>query len=97
VSLPAHAAQLLPLTVGLRGHAAEDELLPIVIADLGQHHLERANLTNANRPHMTAAMESAIASAAGARGWLATFQCNIGRLPAEDKISLGTWNHGGTA
>jgi hypothetical protein len=29
-------------------------LLPIVIAVLGKHHLERANLITANRSHMTA-------------------------------------------
>jgi hypothetical protein len=36
------------LPIGLRGHAAEHDVLPFVIADLGKHHLERANLITTN-------------------------------------------------
>ena len=35
-----HATQLVPLPISLRGHTAKDDLFPIVIADLGKHHLE---------------------------------------------------------
>jgi hypothetical protein len=52
-----HAAQLVPLPISLRRHTAEYGLLPIVIADLGKHHLERPNLTTANRAHGAAVCE----------------------------------------
>jgi len=39
-----HAAQLIPLPIRLRGHAAEDDLLAVIVADLSKHHLERADL-----------------------------------------------------
>ena len=35
------AAQLGLLRNSLRGHAAEDDLLPVVIRDLGEQNLER--------------------------------------------------------
>jgi hypothetical protein len=52
-----HAAQLIPLPFSLRRHAAEYDLFPVVIADLGKHHLERANLISANRAHVTTVYE----------------------------------------
>jgi hypothetical protein len=39
-----HAAQLIPRPIRLRRHAAEDDLLPVIVADLSKHHLERASL-----------------------------------------------------
>jgi hypothetical protein len=40
--------------MSLAGHTAEHNLFPIVIVDLGKHHLERANLITADRAHVTA-------------------------------------------
>ena len=39
-----HAAQLIRLLIRLRGHAAEDDLLAVIVAHLSKHHLERASL-----------------------------------------------------
>ena len=61
-----HAAQLVPLPISLRRHTAEHDLFPIVIADLGKHHLKRANLITANRAHVPA----------GAAGWLDAACCS---------------------
>jgi hypothetical protein len=53
--LPAsHAAQLIPLPIRLRGHAAENDLLAVIVADLSKHHLERASPITSDRPHMAA-------------------------------------------
>ena len=48
-----HAAQLLGLPIGLGWHAAEDDLLAIIIAGLRNEHLEGPHLIAAHRPHMT--------------------------------------------
>ena len=48
------AAQLVLLRNSLRGHAAENDLLPVVIRDLGQQDLERAHLILTNRSDMAA-------------------------------------------
>jgi len=42
------------LSVGLGGHAAEYDLLAVIVADLGEHHLEPANLITSDRSHMAA-------------------------------------------
>ena len=47
-----NAAQLILLGNSLCGHAAENELLPVVICDLGERDLERAHLIMTNRPDM---------------------------------------------
>jgi hypothetical protein len=39
-----NVAQLIPWPIRLRGHAAEDDLLAVIVADLSKHHLERAEL-----------------------------------------------------
>jgi len=49
-----HAAQLLCLAISLGGHAAEYDLLAIVVADLSDENLEGPPLVVANRFHMTA-------------------------------------------
>jgi hypothetical protein len=47
-----NAAQLTLLRNGLRGHAAENDLLSVVICDLGEQDLERAHLIMTNRSDM---------------------------------------------
>jgi hypothetical protein len=49
-----HTAQLLPLPVRLGGHAAEHDLLSVVVAYLREEDLERAHLVAANRAHVAA-------------------------------------------
>jgi hypothetical protein len=49
-----NAAQLILLRNGLRGHAAQNGLLPVVIRDLDERNLERANLILMNRSDMAA-------------------------------------------
>lgn len=49
-----HTAQLLPLPISLGGHAAEHDLLSVVVAHLRDKDLERTHLVSANRPHVTA-------------------------------------------
>src|SRR5271170_3390110 len=49
-----NAAQLPLLRNSLRGHAAENDLLPVVICDLGEQDLERAHLIMTNRSDMAA-------------------------------------------
>jgi hypothetical protein len=36
------------LPIRLRGHAAEDDLLAVIVADLSKHHLERTESTMPN-------------------------------------------------
>src|ERR1700724_3166451 len=50
-----HAAQLLGLPIGLDRHAAEDDLLTIIVAGLRNEHLEGPYLIAAHRPHGTGA------------------------------------------
>jgi hypothetical protein len=47
-----HTEQLVPLPIRLRGHAAENDLLAVIVADLGKHHLERADLITSDRAHV---------------------------------------------
>jgi hypothetical protein len=49
-----NATQLVLLRNSLRGHAAENDLLPVVICDLSEQDLERAHLIMTNRPDMAA-------------------------------------------
>ena len=49
-----HAAQLVSLAVRLGWHAAEDGMLPVIVADLGKKYLERTHLITANRAYVTA-------------------------------------------
>jgi hypothetical protein len=49
-----NAAQLILLCNSLCGHAAENDLLPVVICDLGEQDLERAHLIMTNRSDMAA-------------------------------------------
>jgi hypothetical protein len=55
-----NAAQLILLGNSLCGHAAENDLLPVAICDLGEQDLERAHLIMTNRSDMAPSMESAI-------------------------------------
>ncbi len=48
-----YATQLLRLPVGLDRHAAEDDLLAIVVAGLRDEHLEGPHLVAAHRAHVT--------------------------------------------
>src|SRR5260370_21751677 len=48
-----HAAQLLALPVSFGWHAAEHDLLSVVVAHLRQEYLERTQLVAAHRPHMS--------------------------------------------
>src|SRR6202162_5893020 len=48
-----HAAQLLGLPIGLDRHAAEDDLLTIIVAGLRNEHLEGPYLIAAHRAHVT--------------------------------------------
>src|ERR1700676_3437195 len=48
-----HAAQLLPLQISLRRHAAEHHLLPIIVVHLSEEYLERVHLIMTNRAHGT--------------------------------------------
>ena len=47
------AAQLLGLPIGLDRHAAEGDLLAIVVAGLRHEHLEGPHLIAAHRAHVT--------------------------------------------
>jgi hypothetical protein len=47
-----NAAQLVLLRNRLCGHTAENDLLPVVICDLGERYLERAHLIMTNRSYM---------------------------------------------
>ena len=49
-----HAAQLLCLMVGFRRHAGEDDVIAVVVADLGDEDLEGADLVAAHRADVTA-------------------------------------------
>src|SRR5258708_4044934 len=48
-----HAAQLLPLSVSLGRHAAEHNLLAVVVADLRREDLKGTHLVAAHRSHVT--------------------------------------------
>jgi hypothetical protein len=62
------AAQLIMLRNSLRGHAAENDLLPIVICDLSEQDLERAHLIMSNRSDM-AAIDGKLDRFRFYRGW----------------------------
>jgi hypothetical protein len=47
-----HVAQLLPLPIRLCRHAAGNDLLAVIVADLGKHHLKPSNSITSDRPHM---------------------------------------------
>jgi hypothetical protein len=49
-----HTAQLSGLRSRLRRHAGEYDLLPLIVADLGEENLERAPLILTSRPHVAA-------------------------------------------
>jgi hypothetical protein len=49
-----NAAQLVPLGHSLRRHAAKDDLLPVVVCDLGEQDLERTPLILTSRSDMAA-------------------------------------------
>jgi hypothetical protein len=57
------AAELLGLSISLDRHAAEDDLLAIIVAGLRNEHLKGPYLIAAHRAHVTRAMDSAIVSA----------------------------------
>ena len=47
-------AQLSSLRSRLRRHAGEDDLFPLIVADLSEQNLERAPLMLTSRPHVAA-------------------------------------------
>lgn len=49
-----HTTQLSSLRSRLRPHAGEYDLLPLIVADLGEEDLERAPLVLTSRPHVAA-------------------------------------------
>jgi hypothetical protein len=54
IVLPQRMVPAAVLTATGCRHAAENDLLVLIAADLGKHHLERSNLITSDRPHMAA-------------------------------------------
>ena len=109
MSLPAHAARRAtdPLPIRLCGHAAENDLLAVIVADLGKHHLERANLITSDRPHMAAidGERDGLRRGRWCGGWLATACCSrraptlmvrrrlVSIISARARVRVGTLNY----